>query len=191
MSARRTWLYDQTSILAIIVLCYLLSFAMVIWVSIPFNDIMVERLGFGWVICLPHGVSILVFWMFRWPGAAYLVVAKYVTSGVLFIESAPGPLALIFQLESLLAIICAFYLFSGLSSLLHTKSTTLPSWRDLMIVASIAAAFHAGVYKLVTGAPWGTTSAIFLGNVAGMFLMLIILMIAFRALRRSAPKNPS
>ena len=191
MSARRTWLYDQTSILAIIVICYLLSYAVVIWISMPFNDFMLARLGFGSVIYLPHGVSILVFWMFRWPGAAYLIVAKLFASSVLFIDSATGPLALIFQLESVLAIICAFYLGRRVWGLMHSESETLPSWRDLMIVSALAAAFHAGVYKLFAGSSWGTASEIFLGNVFGMFVTLIILMLAFRAFRKSSPKKAS
>ncbi|ALI56597.1 hypothetical protein [Celeribacter marinus] len=164
---------------------YALSFEFVVLIAQPIQQLM-DQTGvlYGSLIFLPHGVRILIVWLYGWWGALYLLPIALLTYG-------PGDRGVALTLESIAlaiagvgATVLGFVVAKQLGVLSYSRSSNSVSWKGLFFVGAIAAGFNACFHWLLLPNPIsGDMSVIFAGDILGLTVMMIGLMLTFKTLR--------
>lgn len=164
---------------------YMLSFTFVVHIAHPIQQLM-EHTGllYGSLIFLPHGVRILIVWLYGWWGALYLLPIALLTYG-------PSDRGVTLTFDSVAlaiagvgATVLGFLVAKQLGVLSFSRSSNSVSWKGLFFVGAIAAGFNACLHWLLLPNPIsGDMSVIFAGDILGLTVMMIGLMLAFKTLR--------
>jgi len=140
---------------------------------------------YGYLIFLPHGIRILTIWLYGFWGAAYLLPVVVLTSAVYQPEfEITWPMILLASI-SITSAVVSFAICRAAGLLLRLAEAAKSTWRDLLIVGSVAAALNAFLHWLVLPSASSLDfSAIFVGDILGLILMLALMMISYRFLRK-------
>lgn len=170
---------------AVITLAFVAAFAVTFGLLMPVQQAIVPELdSFAALVFLPHGVRVIAAWLYGWRSLLFLAPGAIVTHAYLF--GIDG-----FDLHHTLAmsfgLFCAafsFWLLSlvGMDFRLHASRAV--NWRDVMLAGTIAALLNMIGATYFFGLDPASTGAYFIGDVVGMFVALVILMLIFRLLRR-------
>ena len=144
-----------------------------------------QRLSPAWanftsLVFLPHGVRVLAAWLYGWRSPLYLMPG--VAVGHLYLY---GPyLDTGLALGWMVGLACAPFAFTlfrlaGLD-LRPQRRRRRTHWRDIMLVGGVASVFNSGFSGLAYGNDLATMSARFVGDVAGTFVCMVLLIAAFR-----------
>jgi hypothetical protein len=136
------------------------------------------------LIFLPHGVRVIAAWLLGWRSVIALLpgvfLAYYYLAG-----------ASVFELSRLIGIAVAvavapflFYLASALGWDVAPRSDRKPSWSSIMIIGGLAAVVSSTLTNLAFGSTATEYFAYLIGDISGLFFLMLFLMYSFRALRR-------
>jgi len=166
-----------------------LSYFFLFWVSLsalPSVLNTVSHYEHASITYLPHGVRVIAAWLYGWKSILYLAPGSYAAhlswSGKSF-----NDLSAIDVTSPIFGIICValtFELVARLGPELRMSSGQLPSWRAVLLVGAAGSIINALGFNLIVQNPIEMISAYFVGDVSGMILLFLTLMMMFRGLRR-------
>jgi hypothetical protein len=137
---------------------------------------------------LPHGVRVVVAWLYGWRSLPLLAPAALLTHAQLY-----GYLDLsLTTLGAMAGIFCAAFSFWFLSRVgmdFRLHKTRNVNWRDVILAGTAAAVLNAIWTKTMFGNDLATASARFFGDVVGLLVSLFVLMLVFRIIRRAGQRN--
>ncbi|WP_296420370.1 hypothetical protein [Pseudooctadecabacter sp.] len=135
------------------------------------------------LVFLPHGVRVLAAWLLGWRAIPYLYPSTYLCTLIfveptgLFGEAVIGPMI------GLVATVFIFWVAKKLRPDLREALDGPANWRDVMLIGCIASVVNMTMIALGTG-DWNLgIVGIFFGDVTGMIACMVVLMIAFKAIR--------
>jgi len=174
---------------------YILAFTLVILVIGPVQSALITIPGTPdtpdpSLLFLPHGVRILIAWLFKWravivllPGAAIMHFAFLGSAGFtgyallpLFIGVTVAPLT--------------FEMFKRLGWNLDAGAGA-PRWRGVMLVGFCASIVNSLLTNYAYAASLPSYIGYLIGDFFGLFFAFLILLAVFRALERRANIDPT
>lgn len=182
----RSVVSDFVLSVALTTVVYLISFALTFAILIPIQNFFLPSFeSFASLMFLPHGVRIIIAWLYGWRSILLLAPGALLTHFYLF--GLAG-----FAWESLTAaffgIFCAAFSFWTLARLgmdFRPSLSKLTSWRDIFLAGCFASALNVFGTTLFYGHVFLVSSAYFLGDIGGMLAAMVILMFVFRASRKN------
>ena len=163
-----------------------LVFAAAMELTFPLSASLATYFGFetyGLLLFLPHGVRVLCAYMFGWRSVLYLLpaIAYYATSQA---STEDYILSLILGLCAQVSCVLAFYALGAIRAI-ENNFLDAPIRSDSLILAAIAgAAFNATSHFVIYDGSSLTASSIFVGDVFGFAVILILVMALARIYRR-------
>ncbi|WP_421746829.1 hypothetical protein [Cognatishimia sp.] len=135
------------------------------------------------LLFLPHGVRVLSAWLLGWrssiallPGV--LLTYAYLAGSNVFLPSRMAGIAI-----AVLAAPLVFELIARLWKDIRPNSEVEPCWPCVMGAGAIAAILGGILTNLAFGSPPLDYFAFFIGDFAGLFFLMLLLMLVFRQLR--------
>lgn len=138
------------------------------------------------LLFLPHGIRVLAAWLLGWRSSIALLPGVfftyyYLAGANVFLPSRLAGIAI--------AVLVAPAVFFAISRLWHDISPSKdqdPCWPCVMFAGVIAAILGGILTNLAFGSPPLDYFAFFIGDVAGLFFLMLILMLIFRHIRINA-----
>lgn len=178
---------DWSIAIIVVTAAYLGSFAATFGILMPLQrSVLPEFANFASLLFLPHGVRVLTAWLYGWraiplltPGALTSHAYLYGTTGF----SGSFFLAVLFGIAGA---VVSFWLFARLGmDFRYNPSRSQPAaWREILLVGSFASVLNAAGTGFFFGHDLRSASAYFIGDTAGLIVAMLVLMLAFRVLRR-------
>lgn len=179
-------LSEWTTPILVISLAYLIAFFITFIALMPLQDSLLSSFSnYASILYLPHGVRIVAAWLYGWRSIIFLAPSTIIAHSYLYGYSG-------FSLDYMVAVFfqlfCAAFSFWSLAKLgmdfrLHNFRRV--NWRDIMLAGCAASVMNVLGAKLFFGSDLASASARFVGDITGMIVSLFVLMLIFRALRRS------
>jgi hypothetical protein len=172
---------------AIISLAYLTAFFITFSALIPIQNAVAPSFeSFASLMFLPHGVRVIAAWLYGWRSIKFLAPGALITHFYLF-----GTEGFAFgQLSSaFFGIFCAalsFWLLSVAGVDFRQDQMRLTSWREIILAGSLASILNVFGTTLFYGHSLVATSAYLIGDIGGMIMALLAMMLIFRWIRRAA-----
>lgn len=169
---------------------YIIAFFLTFGAIMPIQQLFfVEFTSFASLLFLPHGVRVLSAWLLGWrsviallPGVIFTYA--YIGGTNVFMPSRMAGIAI-----SVLAAPLVFEVIARLWKDIRPSETAEPCWPCVM-GAGVAAAIVVGIMTNVAfGSPPLDYFAFFIGDIAGLFFLMLILMLIFRRIRKSARQS--
>lgn len=165
---------------------YLGAFILTFGLLMPFQrNFLPEYANYASILFLPHGVRVLTAWLYGSRALLLLAPSALFTHGILY-----GTMGFSsdYFFAALFGISCAtssFWLFSKLGMDFRQDHTQLASWREILLVGSFASIINVVGTSYFFGFGIETASAYFIGDFGGLLACMLILMWAFRWMRRA------
>ncbi|MDC0739217.1 hypothetical protein N6L24_13095 [Cognatishimia sp. SS12] len=167
-------------------LCYVLAFFLTFEALMPVqNRFFPDFYSSASLLFLPHGVRVLTAWLLGWRSIIALLPGVFFTYYYLAGEK-------VFMASRLMGISIAvltapivFYLLAKVLRDLHPAAHRTPCWPCVMGAGVIAAVAGGILTNLAFGSPVLDYFAFFIGDVAGLFFLMLFLMLLFRYGRRA------
>jgi hypothetical protein len=175
----------------VVTLAYWLSFALVIWVILPLQRMLLPQLpDFTCVLFLPHGVRVLTAWLFGWTSILMLIPGSLTV--MVWLYGGLGGLTLADLAAAFLGVACAAFSFWAMARLGHdyrvSRRGGAPKrpggWRDVLLVGGLASVMNAFGGAVLFQHDVFNASARFVGDILGLFVAMYVLMLAFAVARR-------
>ena len=140
---------------------------------------------FASLVFLPHGVRVIAAWLYGWMSVIYLAPVAMASHWFRMGGSS-------FQwdwsaaLMPMFGIICVpavFDIAARLGADLRLQSGKIANWKDVVLVGCFASVISAVGANLFAGNDLATTSLYLIGDIVGMLVLLLGLMIIFRIMR--------
>jgi hypothetical protein len=157
-------------------------FTFTAWMPIQ-NAFFPDFHAFASLLFLPHGVRVLSAWLLGWRSVLVLlpgVIFTYAYLGGMnvFMPSRMAGIAI-----SVLVTPLVFQVLKSLGKNLYPDPDRDPCWTCVMGVGLVSAILSGVVTNLAFGSPPMDYFAFFIGDVAGLFFVMLFLMLFFRFLR--------
>lgn len=136
------------------------------------------------VIFLPHGLRVVVAWLWRWRSVPMMVPAIMLEHAFLYGGTEISLAHAAVSLGSILCAPAAFDLLALAGLDLRRQTGRRVHWHDLILVAALAAAINSAVTAAFYGNDLLTTSAWFVGDLAGAATVMVGLKLWFAIGRR-------
>lgn len=165
--------------------CYVTAFFVVSVFLMPIQDMFLpEFTSFASLIFLPHGVRVLTAWLLGWrsiiallPGVA---LTYYIVGGMnIFLPSRLTGIAI-----AVLVTPVVFALVKRFVADLSPAAGSTPCWPCIMAVGALSALISGFLTNLAFGSPLQDYFAYFIGDIVGLFSLMLALMLGFRIWRR-------
>jgi hypothetical protein len=135
------------------------------------------------LIFLPHGVRVLTAWLYGWKSLPLLVPASLATALAYHgIEGVNGALAMTTILCAGVAAL-AFSLVARFGHDLRWRASGTIRWNQVLAVGVVASVFNSTFTAALNGTSLPTALVMFIGDVIGLGVCLVILMFTFRTAR--------
>ena len=171
--------------LVALVMCsvfYAIAFEAVFVVSDKLQQSMVPGLIYGSVLFFPHGVRVLVAYLFGRRSIIYLlpISAAYADLGG---DAGAILEGLILALGSLVACVLAFEVLSRFDFIERDYLSVSIDWKSLALAAAGGALINAMLHYSLNVTDARASGAVFIGDVLGFAVVLVVSMLFFRLLR--------
>lgn len=191
------WLFPLIAVSVVYIIALFVSF----YLLFPFTAILSVNHGHGvhdfyaHLIFLPHGVRVITAWFYGWRSVLFLTPPSLFANLVLNGGTAG------FELETLagvlVGIICgalAFQILVWSRVDTSTSGSSTFSWRTMLLAGAIASLINSLGANSFYGAEMGNslflgTATYLVGDVCGLFFLLIFLMFVFRFIRLAANRK--
>jgi len=182
-SKARLWILTKETLIAS--LLYLAAFFVTFSVLMPVQRLVFPQyLSFASLLFLPHGIRVLSGWLLGWRASVTLLpgvfLAFFYVAGMQ-----------VFTLGRLLGIVIAvtvapatFHVLRLLGWDMSPRADRKPCWACVMFAGVLASLIGAGLTNLALGNGPVDYIAYLIGDVSGLFFLMLILMLAFRSQRR-------
>ena len=169
---------------AIITLVYLFVFFSTFLIIIPWQRFIFPSFdGFASLIFLPHGVRILVAWLYRWNSVWLLAPGAFVAH--IYLYGLYGLFDYNFY-TFVLGISCGaivFWLLAKLGVLSHTYEKGFTPWQKIILAGILASLLNAFGSGFILNLNTVSIIAYFMGDITGLIFCLVVLMFTFRVVR--------
>ena len=138
------------------------------------------------LLFFPHGVRVLVAWMYGYRSIILLAPASIVTH---FFQLDGADFDLGFYLGPLFGIICAavtFDLCARLGFDVRLRENFVANWKNVFVVGALSSVINSLGANISFGNDLSSAIAYWVGDVLGLFATMLILMLVFRVLRTRA-----
>lgn len=163
---------------------YIFSFYAAIYWLLPFQEAFFPNLtNFASLLFLPHGVRVLSAWMYGWRSIPMIAPAALLTHWLLFGSAGFSIIGIAGAMSGVVCATLCFWWLSrfGLDFRISLENTA--KWRDVMLAGSLASVINTFGIGVAMGNPARTMAAYFIGDITGLFGCMLILMLAFKAMR--------
>ena len=163
----------------------LLGFAVTFAAVMPLQDAVMPAFGnYASLIFLPHGVRVVAAWLYGWRSLPFLAPGAILTHSYLY---GTAGFSVDYMMAVFFGVFCAalsfwFFAWFGMDFRLHKSKRV--NWRDVMLAGVVASILNSIGTAVFFENDLPTASARFLGDVIGMVVSIVILMMIFRWLRR-------
>lgn len=168
----------------IVSLCYVFAYK----IAAFYPDFMFWGDAFGAesasLLFLPHGVRVLVAWMYGYRSILLLAPASLIVHSV---RSEGLEFDLGFHIGPFFGIICAAVTFDICARLgfdVRLRNNYVANWRSVFLVGALSSVINSVGTNLAFGNDLPTAIAYWIGDVSGVFATMVILVFVFRALSR-------
>jgi uncharacterized membrane protein YwzB len=170
---------------ALISIAYLAAFSLSMDVLLPWQQQYTpEMAAYASLLFLPHGVRVLSAWLMGWKAIPLLLPAAAFTHWLNFGLSGFTPLQIIGLMSGVVCAVVTFWALARAGMDFRITSGTRANWRDILIAGCIASVINTGGMLLAFQQAASTSAGYLVGDVSGMFACMLILMLAFKVLRR-------
>lgn len=163
---------------------YVLAFAATFAVVMPVQDAVLPAFGnYASLLFLPHGVRVIAAWMYGWRSLPFLAPGAVLTHSYLY---GSAGFSLDYMVAVFFGVFCAalsFWIFARLGMDFRMDRTDRVNWRDIMLAGGAASILNSVGTKIFFGNDVPTASARLVGDVTGMVVSVVLLMLIFRTLR--------
>jgi len=166
-------------------LCYALSFEAVKILSNPVQELLGLANPQASLLFFPHGIRVIAAYLFGWRSVAYLFPVKLYYATWVFPEAelaAQAVTALTAQAGCVIAFVC----IAKLGIIDRDWTSTIMTWKSLLLCGCAAAVFNALLVFLLSNYSSVAIAKHFLGDIAGHAAVMAIFMAGFRAWRLRA-----
>lgn len=181
-SILREWLIPT-----IVVSCaFILLFSLTFTVVMPVQDAVLPAFeNYACLLFLPHGVRVVSAWLYGWRSLIFLAPGAVLSHSYLY---GSAGFSLDYMVAVFFGVFCAalsfwFFALCGMDFRLH-KSRNV-NWRDVMLTGVFASILNALGTKIFYGTNFASASAYLLGDVTGMIVSMLMLMMIFRIVRHA------
>ena len=179
--------------MVMIAMAYIICHGATIWVIAPVQHFFWESASvFASLAYLPHGVRVLSVWLVGWRAILPLVLVA-VLANMIFtgadIRDLMQNRMWISILTSTLATYLAFELLRAFGVFAYAGSGRRMNWRQLLLAGLLASVFNSMGQTLVfsgivdPSSQIGEVAAYMVGDILGQVVLMMVLMLIFRALR--------
>lgn len=163
------------------------AYVLTFWISIDllgqfsFGDTALSNAS---LIFLPHGVRVIAAWLYGWKAILYIMPASYITH----VARLDYPFeSWQVGLSPIIGVVCAVIVFELLARLgtdLRLRPGYLTSWKNVISVGVLASFVNSVGTNLAYENDIKHVAAYFVGDVIGMIALMLLMMLAFRAVRK-------
>ncbi|MEY8839445.1 hypothetical protein AB9K41_10495, partial [Cribrihabitans sp. XS_ASV171] len=147
--------------------------------------------GHGSLLFLPHGVRVLAAWLLGWRAIPALLPGVVIVfawqAGATFLTPSRGA-AMLFAVSIAPA---TFYLLKAAGWNLFPAAGRMPCWPCILGVGALTSVLIAGLTNTVFRSGFDDFMAYFIGDIAGLFFLMLGMLYAFRLAYGHAPLNDS
>lgn len=171
--------------LVALVMCsifYVVAFEAVFVVSDKLQQSVVPGIIYGSVLFFPHGVRVLAAYLFGWRSILYLLSISAVYAGL---GGDAGTIleGLVLALGSLVACVLAFEVLSRFDFIERNYLAVSIDWKSLALAGAFGAMMNAALHYALDVTDARASAAIFVGDILGFAVVLVVSMLFFRLLR--------
>nr|WP_272911452.1 hypothetical protein [Loktanella sp. M215] len=134
---------------------------------------------------LPHGVRVLSAWLLGWKAIPLLLPAAAFTHWLNFGWAGFTPLGVTGMMSGVVCAVMTFWALANAGMDFRITSGNRANWRDILIAGLIASVINTSGMLLAFHHAALTSVGYFIGDVSGLFACMLILMLAFKVLRRT------
>lgn len=167
-----------------------LSFFTLFWVSavyLPGNDSEYHEFDYASLVYLPHGVRVIAAWLYGWRSVMYLAPGSYMVHFARIDEhpelwTAGGVLMPVF------GIFCVAMTFEAIARFgadLRLQTGWRAPWRSVLLVGALGSFINAIGANLIVQNPVEVMLGFLIGDIIGMMVLFLTLMLLFSGLRRA------
>ena len=165
---------------------YFLAFATTFAVVMPVQDAVLPAFGnYASLLFLPHGVRVIAAWMYGWRSLLFLAPGAVLTHSYLY---GSAGFSLDYMVAVFFGVFCAalsFWFFALLGMDFRLYKSDRVNWRDILLAGGAASVLNSLGTTIFFDNDLPTASARFVGDVTGMVVSIVLLMLIFRVLRRA------
>jgi uncharacterized membrane protein YwzB len=143
-----------------------------------------EIAAYASLLFLPHGVRVLSAWLLGWKAIPLLLPAAAFTHWLNFGLAGFTPLGVTGMMSGVVCAVITFWALANAGMDFRITSGNRANWRHILIAGCIASVIDTGGMLLAFHHAASTSAGYFVGDVSGMFACMLILMLAFKVLRR-------
>ena len=175
----------------IVLVVYVLAFAVMQYVTRPIQDAFIAPTLVGALLFLPHGVRVIGVWLCGYRSILPLVLGE--VFGMYFLATLPLPLGVVFQGAVVGGVSCfiAFEVFRLAGQNLYFEDgTQIATWRMLILLAGIGSVFNSFGHIVAYREAFSFDDDIeqvlgfLLGDLGGTVVLLIAMVLVNRSLRQ-------
>lgn len=155
------------------------------WMPIQ-NLFFAEFINFASLLHLPFGVYVLAAWLLGWRSALAIL------PGVIYIFWTLGGMNIILpsRIVSIIITICVapavFHLLALIGWDIRPQSVKQPCWSCVIIAGVLISVVKSVLINIALGSTPSEYVAYMIGDVSGLFFLMLILMLLFRSLRTAS-----
>lgn len=136
------------------------------------------------LVFLPHGVRVLAAWLLGWRAVWAMLPGVIITYYYLGGANVLMPERMAAMAISVLVAPAVFQAFASLGFDWRSRPDRMPNWSSVMLVGVISAVIGGTLTSMTFGSDPMSYFAFFLGDILGLFALMLLLMFAFRHLRK-------
>lgn len=163
---------------------YLVAFFMTFEILIPFqNFFFPEYPSHASLLFLPHGIRVLSAWLLGWRSVVALAPGVFLGYFYLAGMGTFAPSRLFGILVAITAPAAIFYAFRLMRWDISPKPDQTPCWLCVMLAGVVISVLSSTLTNYAFGSAPEDYIAYLIGDVSGLFFLMMILVFIFRALR--------
>lgn len=135
------------------------------------------------LVYLPHGVRVLSAWLLGWRSVLALAPGAIIANYYEFDQASWDSNHIMVFLIGIIVAALAFSLFRVVGVNAYAMPDRMPRWQTVMAVGVLASALNAVLTNLVLGTFAIDFLAYLVGDVFGLFSLLLLLILVFRHFR--------
>lgn len=165
---------------------YVMSFIVTFVIISPIQDVVFQGFGgFASLLFLPHGVRIIVAWLYGWRSILFLAPGALLTHFYLFGLQGLSMASLLGAFSGIFCAALSFWALAFFRLDFRLTRNRLTSWRDLLLAGSFASVLNVIGTAVFLGHDTVTAAAYFIGDIGGFLVLLVATLFVFRAVRRA------
>jgi hypothetical protein len=137
------------------------------------------------ILFFPHGVRVLAAYLFGWRSLGYLLPIQLTYAQQIFADE-DVVIQTLAGLASQAACVLAFSALSLAGAITPNWTSQVLPWRVVMLCGCIGATFNTATAGLLHEHNDITLAMYFVGDIAGLVVVMLIAMVAFRIWRKAA-----